>query len=524
MVLKETVVNEEFVADMSRYAEFPKGKPLIEVCSDDVVLFAKYMLGMSLRAWQVRFIREIERSVRGESINRKFLALTSRQIGKTTIISVLALWVAMFNKLPGGVFSSSQVGVISISDDQAKKVVREIKKLIHLGDKNMSTYTDKVTGDLLFGKNFFSSLVSETRGDPNNMTTITFKDYNEAVHGPFLLKGSKQGSFIKSFPPTAVILGNTYSLILIDEAGKTEKMSDEVYYDYVLPTADEMDAIIVYTSTPWVLSGFFYRLCNPNDDFEEPEGLSKFLFTIDAIKVEHPVRHARIVKQVEQMVLDGKKDEVDRAYYCKFVKGESSYFVPKAVFGVFKDEYEMVDSYCGPCDLGLDFGGQTTSKTVITITALGDDGIVRRLYKKVYEVQKDLNIIEDIAELMTRFNVQRIIPDSCPQGDYFIRLMVDKGWDIHLMNFRAEKVKKYGAFRAAINRGEIKSFRDDDLKTEMLALEINTGQRNSYIQHAAGYSDDLIDSFVMSCYFFVQEEGGFDFFGWGEVDEDVIYD
>jgi len=102
--------------------------------------------------------------------------------------------------------------------------------------------------------------------------------------------------------------------------------------------------------------------------------------------------------------------------------------------------------------------------------------------------------------------------------------MVDKGWNVHPMNFKSEKVKKYGAFRAAINRGEVKSFSDDDLKTEMLALEFNHGQRNSYIQAAAGYNDDLIDSFVLSAYFFVQDENSFKYWDLAEVDEDGVYD
>jgi hypothetical protein len=523
MVLKETVVSEEFIAEMKDLVESNKRGGLIEACSRSLGLFAKYMLGFELRAWQVRFLKDVEDSIHGELSERKFLALTSRQIGKTTAISILALWVTIFNKLPGGVFNSSQVGVISISDDQAKKVVREIKKLLKLGDKTMGSYKNE-DGSLKFGKSFFSSLLSETKGDPNNMTTITFTDYVESVHGEFLLKDSKQGSFIKSFPPTAIILGNTYSLILIDEAGKSEKMTDQVFYDYIVPTADEMDAIMVFTSTPWVLSGFFYRYSNPNDDYEDVEGLRKYLFTIDAIKVELPDRYARIKKQTDEMILDGKKDEVDRGYYCKFVKGEQSYFDPKKVFQVFTSDYFELSEFKGECDMGVDFGGQTKSKTVITISTLSESGEIRRLFRKTYEVQKDLTLIEDMEELMTRFNVQRVIPDDCAAGTHMILRMVDKGWNVHPMNFKSEKVKKYGAFRAAINRGEVKSFSDDDLKTEMLALEFNHGQRNSYIQAAAGYNDDLIDSFVLSAYFFVQDENSFKYWDLAEVEEDELYD
>lgn len=525
MVLRETKVTEEYIGEMYKFREKPVGKPLIESCSNSVVLFAEYMLGFPLRAWQIDFLTRIERAVQGDSTDRKFLALTSRQIGKTASISVFALWACIFNKLPGGIFNSTQVAVISISDEHAKKVVREMKKLVRLGDKHMSSYRDG-EGKSLFGKEFFSALVSDGKGDPNNTTTITFKDYNEGMHG-LLLKDSKQGSFIKSFPPTGAILGNTYSLILIDEAGRSEKITDTVYYDYIVPTADEMDAITIITSTPWVLSGFFYRMSNPHDDYEDVEGLNKLLFTIEAIKEELPDRYERILKQINSMILDGKKDEVDRAYYCRFVKGEQTYFDPKKVFDVFREEYESVEQYSGECDMGVDFGGQVTSRSAITITAMNDDGKIRRLYHKAYEPNKDLRMLEDIEDLLKRFNVQRIIPDDCPAGNHFILKMLEKGWNVHPMNFKSEKVKKYGSFRASLNRGEVLSYKDDDLKTEMLALEFNHGQRNSYIQAAAGYNDDLIDSFVMSSYFFVQDDMSFKYWDLDDVDGDSdvsIYD
>jgi hypothetical protein len=850
MVLKETKVTQEYIAEMYKGREKPVGKPLIESCSNSVVLFAEYMLGFPLRAWQIDFLTRIERAVHGDSTDRKFLALTSRQIGKTASISVFALWSCMFNKLPGGIFNSTQVAVISISDEHAKKVVREMKKLVRLGDKHMSSYKDD-EGKSIFGKEFFSSLVSDGKGDPNNTTTITFKDYNESMHG-LLLKDSKQGSFIKSFPPTGAILGNTYSLILIDEAGRSEKITDTVYYDYIVPTADEMDAVTIITSTPWVLSGFFYRMSNPHDDYEDVVGLDKCLFTIEAIKVELPDRYERILKQINGMILDGKKDEVDRAYYCRFVKGEQTYFDPKKVFDVFREEYEAVEQYSGECDMGVDFGGQVTSRSAITITAMNDDGKIRRLYHRAYEPNKDLRMLEDIEDLLKRFNVQRIIPDdcldkdtlvlmaeghrkkisdikagefvlsynfktkeyeskkvlksvdkgllptkeirfrngtsvfatdshewftisrntgkvrvkstkslnnkleyipqaiefndcgnsripfivyakayltgmyiaeghrrptkkaffisqlkedmrekikfhlsktdwvwqenkkgfyisdnkdyfdlwdavgkgaqnkvipehifvnwsrdelfglyngliegdgyirkagtdkrgydydtsivyctsseqlakdvkllgnfisrpstiysrvhsgfgsdkvqyevvwqsngsltkgrtnikeivdggvrhvwdikvednesfiladsgvithNCPGGNHFILKMLEKGWNVHPMNFKSEKVKKYGSFRASLNRGEVLSYKDDDLKTEMLALEFNHGQRNSYIQAAAGYRDDLIDSFVMSSYFFVQDDMSFKYWDLNEVDDsESVYD
>jgi len=354
--------------------------------------------------------------------------------------------------------------------------------------------------------------------EPNNTTTITFKA-ELPQHGGILLRGSLAGSVIKSYPPTSVILGETFTVIIIDEAGKSDRISDEFFYDYIMPTGNSTNAIRIYLSTPWVTSGFFYRYSNPDDEFEDNPDVKRFLFTIDSIRLENPDYYISVKSRIDKLVLDGKFDEVQRAYYCRFVRGEKSYFNPESVNKCFVKDYEMFSGFGGLCDLGVDFGGKVNSKTVLTISSVDDKGLVRRLYCKVYEVGKDDSLLDDITELMRSFNIQRIIPDDCPAGDYLIRRMVDKGWNVHPMNFRSEKVKKYGAFRATLNRGEVVSYVDDSLKTEMLSLEFGQGSKQSVIKHAPGYSDDLIDSFVMSTYFFVSEESGFKTFNYYEDEE-----
>ena len=57
-----------------------------------------------------------------------------------------------------------------------------------------------------------------------------------------------------------------------------------------------------------------------------------------------------------------------------------------------------------------------------------------------------------------------------------------------------------------------KSFKDDELKTEMLALEMTQGERTIKIKHAPNYSDDEIDSFVMSSYFYLTDDGQVGYF------------
>lgn len=515
-MLIETLVTNKFIKEMDEFRLPPKDKGILEACSENVVLFAEKMLGFRLYAWQVKFLISIQKAILGEYFTKEFLVVTSRQIGKSTAIAILALWACVFNKYPGTIHQNTLVGVVSASDTQAKKLLYEIKKMIHIGDTFLyKTYMDE--DKHLFIKKFFTSLLAED--EPNNTTTITFKAYGDQF-GDYLLKDSLNGSVIKSYPPTAVVLGETFSIVIIDEAGKSERITDQFFYDYAYPTGNSTDAIRIYTSTPWTPSGFFYRLADPANLYTK-SNIDKLLFSVDAIKKENPKYHKVVKKTIDQMNSDGKTDEVQRAYFCRFVKSEASYFNPDRVFECFRKDCVMLEKFEKECDMGVDFGGQVKSKTVITISYLDDDDLIHRLHHKSYEVGKDLDLIEDMEELMTRFNVQRIIPDDCPAGDFLIRIMIEKGWNVEPMNFRSEKVKKYGAFRKHLNKGEVYCYDDGFLKTEMLALENSNTSRQSVIVAPAGYSDDLIDSFVMSCYFFLSdEESTFRIWDWDNLEED----
>jgi hypothetical protein len=515
MALNETIVDEEYIKLMDIHRTPDKSKGLLENCSNNVVLFAEKMLGIKLYSWQVDFANRIQKAMGDKTLPREYLALTSRQIGKSTTVAIITLWASVFNKYPGTLTNNTRSCIISATDAQAKKLLHDIEILMITGDNYMKlTYLDS-EGKPMFGEKFFSNLLDATQA--NNTSTITFKAYNPKTHG-LLLKDSKIGSVIKSYPPTNIVLGETFSLIIEDEAGLSEKMTDEFHYEYLYPTGNSTNAIRIYTSTPWVASGFFYRLADPHDlSAEHPA--DRLMFTINAIKVENPDYYNVVMKTVNDMNTNGNTSEVQRAYYCRFVQGEQSYFNPEAVFECFDETMSMKEFYKGECDLGIDFGGQVISRTVVTISALGEDGIIRRLYHKTYEVGKDLSLLEDITELKRRFNVQRIIPDECPAGDFLIRKMIELGWNLTPMNFRSEKVKKYGAFRAKLNRRLIKSYIDDSLKVEMLALEFANTTRNTIIQHAPNYTDDHIDSFLLSTYHFIIDDDSFNYF-----DMDDIYE
>lgn len=545
-MIKELVVDDEFIQEMEQYrvpTDEERQQGIIYAGSKNVIVFAEKMLGLKppgmimpkgskrndgrLYSWQVYVLKDIqeailsrkEQYIKIESVGgehdghlriiidkTEFIVVTSRQIGKSTFLALLSLWIGTYNHAPAGSGNCSSIIIVSAGDTQAKKLLNEVNKMIRLGDAKMAEYGYD---------DFFSNLLDPN--EANNKQQISFLPHKEK-HGDLLLVGSKLGSTIKSYPPTSIVLGETASIVIEDEAGRTDKITDEFHKEYLYPTGNSTHAIRMYTSTPWVTSGFFYKLCDPDDEYEHKDTEITYCFTIDAVKTENPSYHEDIMEEIQREISNGNMDYVQRAYYCRFVKGERNYFDPEDVTKSFVD-YAMYESYKGECDMGIDFGGQTTSRSVITISKLGDDNKVMRLFHKVYEVGQDNTIIEDVEELLTRFNVQRIIPDECPQGDYLIRQMKEKGWNVEPMNFTTWKVKKYGAFRAMLHNENIVSYQDDELKTEMRAMEQHQGARNTIIKHAPNYNDDMIDSFVMSCFFFVAEENNFKMYSYDGLDD-----
>ncbi len=525
--MKEIVVDETFIRRMEQYRVPNRDLGMIGACSISVVVFAEKMLGIRLYAWQVYVLKDMQEAIfhrkrkyvdayytndgnRDADIDLpEFSIICSRQIGKSLLDAILGFWVALFNHAPCDRGRNSVVGIASISDEQAKKLLSSIKKLIIIGDSFMRTQYTTEDGKPQFGKEFFSDLL-DTNG--NSADTITFKPYNARVHKKYILKDSVLGSTLNSYPPTAKVLGNTYSLTIQDECGKTDKMTDEFHEDYMYPTGNAHQAVRLYNSTGWVTSGFFYRMIDPDDIFAPIPGLKKYMFTIDAVRIEDPTYHSTIMKKIRQKNADGKTAEVQRGYYCRFPKGDKNFFDSEDIHAMFQD-YSMYEEYKGECDLGIDFGGQTKSQTVLTISKYDEKTEkIMRLWHKEYEVGKDDTIVDDIKDAMRYFNIQRIITEDIPQADYKIREMRDQGWEVYAMSPRAEKVKKYTAFRTKLHRGDIASYEDEPLRTEMLALESGSGSKQSTIQHAPGYSDDRIDSFKLSTYFFLGEENSFSFY------------
>jgi len=484
---------------------------LFKASSDNIVVFAKHMLGLDLYYWQIEFLHEMQRVLDGSSRYDMVVANTSRQIGKSTCLAVFALWACVFNKRPDKRFQTTLVSIISRGGEQAKKLLREIKKTYRAGDRYMkSAYLDD-DGNPVYGREFFSKLLSPD--DPNNTTSISFVPHGHdgVDHGEFLLKGSLGSSGIRCYPPTPIVLGETFTIGMIDEAGHRD-IPDTFWHDELYPTGDANEALWVFTSTPWEPKGFFYEHCDP-ENARGTSNIFKMVASIDILAYDKnnpsaQKQYLAVKKKIENYKRNGEWNKVRKIYYCEFVQGDKSFFPPEKVASMFSEEISMVDEYSGECDIGVDFGGKT-SRTAYTISYkdVTNNRIVRLKHKR-YEAENDDSLLADIEYEMTKFNIQRVIPDDCPAGWYRIGLMTKKGWNVQPMNFRSDKMKKFSAMKNLMLASEqtIFSYPDEQLRDEMYSIEYSEGSVRTILTTSNNMTDDMVDSFVMSMYFFLDSD------------------
>lgn len=233
-------------------------------------------LGYKPDDWQVEFL---------ESGSRRILLNCSRQSGKSTVTSVLALHEAVYN-------AGALVLLLSPSLRQSlelyKKVIDEYLKLGHEADKDQALST--------------------------------------------VLKLSN-GSRIASLPGSEKTIRG-YSgvdLLICDEASR---IADELFYA-VTPMLAVSGGRLVMLSTPYGQRGVFHQLWKQSDEYQ------KYAITADQCP--------RITKEFLESERRTLPERVFRQeYYCEFLQTDGAVFayddimslVSNEVAPLFKSEYE----------------------------------------------------------------------------------------------------------------------------------------------------------------------------------------
>jgi len=468
--LKPVELTEAFVNRYYDRLNLKEGKFRLSDMREDYVKFAKFMLGFTPRDYQVYFLDQVNR-------NQKVIAVKGRQIGFTTSVALYCLWFGWFGKAKTGANKDTKICVISKDDDAAKKLLQQIKDFMYMGDKHMSNF---LKGKAEHATNLFSMEIKKSNVDE------------------LVIENSSRKARIYSFPPTGKVRGTSNDILFIDEFDflNNSDISSFLYTD-ALPSLSETAGKIILSSTPNGYGGEFYNLIDPEGAKEKHE-YHRFMFPFSLNNSE--VYQEQVKMFMEHM--DEKK--FNQEYQCSFEQSDSNFFVAEKVKKIFDDygDYEIdidAQEYC----CGVDYG-MTESRTVVTLVT-EVEGILHRVYYKEFESGYDLNdLIPFLEGLQDRFNINKFIPDDCPQGWMINQKMLDKGWNVELFDFKKVKIEGYSSLRNRINKNEIKMPLDKDTEKQLIEMKQEESKLGKLMIHKPRSGrDDIVDSLVMACYPFL---------------------
>ena len=196
--------------------------------------------------------------------SRNSLAVTARQMGKTTTVACLILWYAIFNK-------NQRIAILANKEKQAKEVLTRVQQAY----EDLPFFLQACCGVKVWNK---------------------------------LSIELENGSTIESFSTTPdSIRGKSISLLYIDEAAFVE--NDEEFFTSTLPVVSSgKNSKIILTSTPKGARGVFYKYYLSSVNNEED--------SYDSIVVpwyKHPDRDETWEKKQR-----AKSDDFDQEFNCKF--------------------------------------------------------------------------------------------------------------------------------------------------------------------------------------------------------------
>jgi len=421
---------------------------------DDPTIFAKTYLNLHPFPYQ-----DI---VLNDKSNRVIIC-SSRQVGKTWAVIIRALHYTIYHP-------NSVVLVFSRSLDQAKRVIREMKKLIHAGNEYFNRATSKQIGNKAAW--MFPEELDNKR--PNNTTQISFKN----------------GSTIHSLPSTPSARGYPAHMVIVDEAAFVD---EEVFETVIEPTVRFTGGSIFLISTPNGQKGFFYDLFDPFDKREHHE-YKRFWWNWRMCPKEE-------IKAMTEMKRQNTRNPLkfEQEYEASFTSDARAFFQSRDVDdGVDNTLVTQVDSRMKVA-AGIDYG-MTDARTVVSLAGEDKDGKLILVYQKEFPSGYDISQLpEFMFGLGQRFNIIKYIPDDCAQGDAINKTFIKEGRNVVLFDFRKEKIRHYCAFKSKLRNHEIKYPDIPELVKQMKAMEVEENKKGGLSIHKpARGKDDRVDSIVMA--------------------------
>lgn len=273
-------LGNEALPTFAQYTYTQKMADALKRCKDDICYFAEHFFTIidktvrkkiPLREYQKRVLLKMQQE-------KRLIMLTSRQCGKTTLMTIYALWLAMF-------FPDQAIRIIANKRDRA---IDDLDR-IHLAYEEMENWVKQPVEEGTWNKG-----------------SIKFAN----------------GSVITALATSASSArGDTISCILLDELGFVEENIAQEFWRSVGPTlSSNPEAQMFIASTPKGEGNLLWDLCTKSDKGENDYVVERIYW------YEIPGRDNAWKEQVLKNDCNGDINYFEQEYECRFLGSTNSPF------------------------------------------------------------------------------------------------------------------------------------------------------------------------------------------------------
>lgn len=453
----------------------PNWAKIKTLSAKDPSIFAKWYLGITPYDYQDQVLNDT---------SSRIIVCSSRQIGKTYVVVIKALHYAIFHP-------NSKVLVFSKSGRQSKKFMRQMKEIMFDGIRHMHSIIDKQNYNIEEKPPLFPVDIDGKKPDNQEEFSLT------------------NGSTIYSLPPTDSSRGQTGDLVIVDEAAF---VPDDIFDLIIEPTVRHTGGTIILLSTPNGQKGFFFRYFDPADD-KDHHAYARYWWNWE-ICPEPNVKKQTEEKKLDLMPVEPLK--FHQEYEAQFTTDADAFFNAKKVEAGTDHNLDIqVQDHESDITCGIDYG-ETKSRTVVTLVRFDQElMLVHPIYQREFPSGYDNSRLSSfLDDLEVHFKIKGYVVDDCPGGDVVNRQLENKGKVVYRFNFTKEKLNAYYKFRAGLYRADNdKEFNHvripfiPQLIAQINAMQMAENKMGYYsISKPVGGNDDRVDSLVMACYPYLNEE------------------
>lgn len=426
-------------------------------------LWAKWVIGIKPRDYQWKLLDMMKRS-------KRLGACTARQVGKSFTIAVFSFWAAYTNVAPRAIDKKTKIGIVSRTEDQAKKLLTDIMTIIGRADAtfNKLSRRNKITG---YNNYFTSNFATKP-----NRTKIEWA-----------------GGIIEVYPPTDSILGESLCFLIIDEADKLKTPDGLEYFwdSSAMPTVKETEGSVFAFSTPKGVPTPFYWVINPDQGFPG-KGWNRIWYPWTINKSNWAYGWA----EREKYITKGKRIFFATEYEASFQSGAANFFDLDSVKQCTASRGPLME-WNGTVTVGLDYGSKV-SRTVATFWGKDKENKTMKLlwYKEFPESYDNSKLPAFFNNLRDRYRLKVIYAEDCPAGDTPTNMLRQAGFNVKLFMSKADKIRTYENVRIAINNFRVEFYEDTELMIQLKTIEEVESQTGYQIKKARGMRDDIVDACI----------------------------